>query len=62
MVKLLEEKVADVNLGAGRNNVINSPEFFGKVDPEFQRNLVIIFSLLIVFGDLFLCVGEGVVG
>ena len=52
MVKLLEKKVADVKLSAGRGCGVVGLKFFGKVDFEFQRNLVIILSLLIIFSDL----------
>ena len=62
MVKLLEKKVADVKLPAGRGCGVVGLKFFGKVDFEFQRNLVIILSLLIIFSDLLPCIGERVVG
>ena len=62
MVKLLEKKVANVKLSAGRGCGVVGLKFFGKVDFEFQRDLVIIFSLLIIFSDLLPCIGERVVG
>ena len=62
MVKLLEKKVANVKLSAGRGCGVVGLKFFGKVNFEFQRNLVIIFSLLIIFSDLLPCIGERVVG
>lgn len=62
MVKLLEKKVANVKLSDGRGCGVVGLKFFGKVDFEFQRDLVIIFSLLIIFSDLLPCIGERVVG
>ncbi len=62
MVKLLEKEVANVKLPAGRGCGVVGFKFFGKVDFEFQRNLIVVFSLLIIFGDLLLCIGKRVVG
>lgn len=62
MVKLLEKEVANVKLPAGRDCGVVGLKFFGKVDFELQRNLVVVFSLLIIFSDLLPCIGERVVG
>ncbi len=48
MVKLLEKKVADVKLPAGRGCGVVGLKFFGKVDFERQGNLVVVCSLLII--------------
>ena len=62
MVKLLEKKVTNIKLFAGRSSGVGSLKLFGKVDLEFSRNLIIKFSLLIVFGDLPFGVRKRVVG
>lgn len=62
VVKLLEKEVANVKLPAGRDCGVAGLKFFGKVDSELQRNLVVVFSLLIIFSDLLPCIGERVVG
>ena len=62
MVQLLEKEIANVELPAGRGRGVVGLKFFGKVDFELQRNLVIVFSLLIIFSDLLLRIGERVVG
>ena len=40
MVKLLEKKVADVKLPAGRGCGVVGLKFFGKVDFEFHRSIL----------------------
>ncbi len=62
MVKLLEKEIANVELSAGRGRGAVGFQFFGKVDFELQRKLIVIFSLLIVFSDLLPGIGERVVG
>ena len=62
VVKLLEKEIANVELSAGRNDVISELELFGKVDVKFQRNLIVFFRLLIIFDDLLFCIRERVIG
>ena len=62
MVKLLEKEIANVKLPAGRGRGAVGFQFFGKVDFEFQRNMIVIISLLIIFSDLLFGIGERVVG
>ena len=60
MVDVLEEEIANVKVGTGRDQVLCCLKFLGKIYFHLQTDLIIIFFLLIVPGDLFLCISQGI--
>ncbi len=62
MIKLLQEKVSDVQLPGGRRNLVLSFQLFREVDLKFQRTPVSVFRLLVIFQDLFFCIRKRVIG
>ena len=61
MVKLLKKEVSDVPICTGRYKVIADLYFFVKIDCHLHGDLIVFLFFLIVLGNLFLGISQGII-